>query len=392
MARSRRAKGEGSIRELRDDQGRITGYEGSIELEAGLNGKRRRKKATGKTKAEVAKKLQELKRQSEQGVDLGTKRQTVAQYLEHWLTDVVGIRNAPKTFASYKGEVVNHIVPHIGHIRLDQLTQHHVERMRNALQQTPQTQQPDKLLGLRQVEYAVKVLSRALNRAIKEKLISHNPAALVEVPKATPNRHALTIEQAQAFLAALAGHPQEALYTALILTGMRKGEALALVWADVDLEHRSITITKTGQRIPGIGRHIGTTKTKKGRVIAIPALLVRVLERHRQQQAQIGRDGKRSLVFPSAAGTLIESGNLHRQFKGLLEKAGLPGDVTIHSLRHTCATLLLDGGESAVNVAAQLGHAKVSTTLDIYGHSVKDSQARGIEALARRLQGDEDES
>lgn len=390
--RSRRAKGEGHIRPVTDDNGKIIGYEGSIEIDAGIGGKRRRRKATGKTKAEVAKKLQELSRQSEQGVDLGTKRQTVAQYLEHWLTDVVGIKNAPKTFASYKAEVINHINPHVGHIRLDQLTQAHVERMRNALQQTPQTQQPDKLLGLRQVEYAVKVLSRALNRAIKEKLIGHNPAALVEVPKATPTRHALTIEQAQAFLAALAGHPQEALYTALILTGMRKGEALALTWPDIDLDNREIAITKTGQRIHGIGRHIGTTKTKKGRVIAMPDVLVRVLERHRQRQEQTGTYSARGMVFPSTTGTLIESGNMHRQFKRLLAKAGLPADVTIHSLRHTCATLLLDGGESAVNVAAQLGHAKVSTTLDIYGHSVRDTQARGIEALARKLKGDGDES
>ncbi len=386
---ARRAKGEGHIKPLLDDNGKTIGYEGSIEIAPGLNGRRRRAKASGKTKTEVAKKLQDLKRQSEQGVSV-TERMTVAAYLDHWLKDVVGIKNAPKTYASYKSEVKHHIRPHVGHILLHALTQAHVERMRDALQQTPQMQHPDKPLGPRQVEYAVKVLSRALNRAIKEKRISVNVAALVELPKAAPKRAVLTLEQAQAFLAALAGHRMEAFYAALILTGMRKGEALALLWTDVDLANREIVISKTGQRIHGIGRHIGTTKTGRTRTIGMPGVLVRLLERHRERLQAANLYRERGMVFPSEAGTLIESSNLHRQFKGLLAKAGLPDATTIHSLRHTCATLLLDAGENVANVAAQLGHTRVSTTTDIYSHSVRNSQMRGIEDLANRLKGDEE--
>ena len=387
----RRAKGEGTIYPVRNDDGKIVGYEGSIEITSGVGGKRRRKKATGKTKRDVSRKLDEYRKQAEAGMDLGAKRQTLKRFLDHWLKDVVAQRCSPKTQSSYRDEVRNHIVPHLGHITLDKLNPTPIEQMRDELEQTPQKLRPDQKLGPRQVEYAVLVLKRALNRAIKEKLITYNPAALVEVKKATPKRIFLKIEQAQRFLAVLAGHRQEALYAALILTGMRKGEALALRWPDIDLDQRTITVSKTTQRIHGHGRHTGTTKTGKERAISMPSVLVHLLQRHEIRQRGEGLYSPDGLVFPSEAGTEVESGNLHRQFKGLLEQAGLPLDATIHSLRHTCASLLLDAGENIANVSAQLGHARVSTTSDIYAHAVASSQARGIEALGQRLRRDEDE-
>jgi integrase len=96
------------------------------------------------------------------------------------------------------------------------------------------------------------------------------------------------------------------------------------------------------------------------------------------------------LVFPSENNTIISNRNLWRQLKSLLKQAGLPETITLHTLRHTCATMLLDAGESVVNVAELLGHKNANTTLGIYAHVVKASQARGVEDLSRRLLGDEE--
>jgi integrase len=386
----RRAKGEGSIYERRNAAGELIGYEGSIEIDAGTGGKRRRRKATGKTKTDVANKLRELKRQAEAGVDLGTQRQTVKQFLDHWLGDVVSKSTAPKTWASYEETCRNYILPHVGHIRLDALKQKQCQTMYDKLliQTHHRTGKP---LAPRTAEYAVKVLQRALNRAIREKLIVHNPAALVVTVRSAHTVQALSQESARAFLRALAGHRLAPLFWTLILTGMRRGEALALLWDDIDFTGMTITITKNYQRVRGV-RIVGDPKNKSTRTIPLSTALAEILTAHRAQQ---GKDRTASswrehgLVFPSTVGTYIIPGNLHDDFKTLLKRAGLPETTRLHDLRHTCATLLLDAGVNPANVAAQLGHAKVSTTLDVYGHSVPSSQAEGLEALGEAMRGEE---
>lgn len=389
---NRRAPGEGSISPIKDEDGKIIAYEGSIELPPGIGGKRRRKKVRGKTRSEVVAKLKQLGKDIDAGLAVGTPRQTVAQFLTHWLLDVVRVKNGPKTYSSYEENVRCYLIPHVGHIRLDQLTQKHVEAMRDVLQKQPQQQRPDKLLGPRTVEYAVKVLQRALNRAIKEGHIARNPAALVELPRSTGKVQPFTLEQAQAFLDAIKDNRLEALFAMLILTGLRIGEALALTWADIDLKQHTIKVDKTLQRISKIGQYTGKTKTAKStRLASMPDVLVRLLQAHRERQDRERQNPhwlERNLVFSTKRGAPLENSNVRKYyFKPLLVAAGLPETTRIHDLRHTCATLLLDAGENVTNVAAQLGHSKTSVTLDIYGHAVAASQARAVDKLGERLGG-----
>lgn len=374
----RRARGEGSIYPTKDAEGKITGYKGSIELEPGVGGKRRRLKASGKTKAEVAAKLRDMRHKADDGLDVGTGRQTVAQFLVHWMDDVIRMKAEPKTIESYEDTIRLYIAPHVGHIQLSSLAAHHCQAMYNALRKQKNSLNPKRTLT-RAAEYAVKVLERALNRAIEERLLSHNPAALIQTQASEAKVLALTEAQAITFLAAIEGHRLEGLYHLLLLCGLRQGEARAIEWGDLDLAAGTLAITKTSQRIRGQGLVTKSPKTRSSeRTISLPETTVRLLVALR------GQGPRRGLVFTSEVGTPLAPRNLDRQFKRLLYHAGLP-ETTLHSLRHTCATLLLDAGENAVNVASQLGHADAATTLKIYGHSVAASQARGIEALAKRL-------
>lgn len=383
----RRAKGEGSIYAVKDADGRIISYKGSIELPPGLNGKRKRLKASGKTKQEVAAKLRDLKRKSEAGLDLGTRRQTMNQFLAHWMTDVVKVKSEPKTIESYEDTIRLYIAPHIGHIQLINLTTHHCQMMYDALRKQPdsRTRTATTRTLTRAAEYAVKVLERALNRAIEERLIIFNPAAVIETQASEAKVQALTEAQAVTFLASIEGHRLEALYHLLLLCGLRQGEARAIEWGDLDLEHSTLSITKTSQRLRQ-GFITKSPKTRSSvRTISLPETTVGLLQKMKEQRTMYTN----GLVFLSETGTALSPRNLDRQFKSLLKRAGLP-ETTLHSLRHTCATLLLDQGESAVNVASQLGHADAATTLRIYGHSVAASRARGVEALAKRLKKKEE--
>jgi integrase len=94
------------------------------------------------------------------------------------------------------------------------------------------------------------------------------------------------------------------------------------------------------------------------------------------------------LVFPSNVGTLMESGNLHRRFKIVLKRAGLPTTIRFHDLRHSCATLLLDQGVPLVIVRDMLGHTQICTTADIYGHVLPDSQRKAADGLDTLLGDD----
>lgn len=393
MTKQRRAPGEGSIYPIRNKAGEITGYAGSIDLTVGIDGKRRRRRARGKTKTEVANKLRELRKQADAGVDLGTPRQTLAQFLAHWLKDVVLIRNSPKTHASYSDVVRLYIIPHIGHIRLDQLTQKHIQAMATALVQQPNQKRPGTLLDAYIVRRAVHILKAALNRAKQERLIAYNPAELVELPRTNTRKiQAFSEADARRFLQVVSGHRLEALWWILMLCGLRKGEVLALVWSDVDFEQKLLSVSKSYQKI-GKEKVTGKPKTSTGnRLVPLPDVLITLLREHQRRQGE----EKYSVptydrIFVTRTGTPIDPSNLWAQFKSLLKKAGLPAATRVHDLRHTCATLLLDAGENPRNVAALLGHSKTSTTLDIYGHSVAASQAKGIEALGERLKGDKNE-
>jgi integrase len=87
------------------------------------------------------------------------------------------------------------------------------------------------------------------------------------------------------------------------------------------------------------------------------------------------------LVFPSNVGTLMEPGNLHRRFKIVLKRAGLPATVRFHDLRHSCATLLLAQGVPFVIVRDTLGHTQISTTADIYGHVLPETHRYAVDDL-----------
>jgi integrase len=165
-----------------------------------VNGKRRRKVIYGKTRKEVADKLKALHRDQASGVHLAVERQTVETFLLRWLDDVVSQRNKARTQDSYRNTVRRHIVPTLGHYQLDQLRPEHVQMMIRALQAQELH---------RTAQYARTILVRALNQAVKWRLLSYNPAALTEPPHV--EKHVielLTIQQAHALLEAVQGDPR----------------------------------------------------------------------------------------------------------------------------------------------------------------------------------------
>jgi integrase len=182
-----------------------------------------------------------------------------------------------------------------------------------------------------------------------------------------------------------------------ITTGIRRGEALALHWKDVDLDNRRIYIRYTLQDLKGGVFAVAPPKTESSRrPITLTELAVAALRRHRDaQRAQAEASGaawhEQDLVFTTAVGGPVRGNHiLQRHFEPLCRQLGLPR-IRLHDLRHTLASLLLRNQIPAKVAQEMLGHTTISMTLDIYSHVLPDMQQQAAASLDRLLSPSSDD-
>ena len=376
----RRGRGEGSV--FYDDRRqRWVGLASYWQ-----DGKLRRKWVSGRTRQEAQRRLREVLAGLDRGVLPADDRQTVAQYLNHWLEHVARHRVRPTTFRRYAELVRLHALPQLGGLPLAKLTAQHLERLYAA-----------KLaegLSPRTVEFLHAVLRAALKHAVRQGLRATNPTDAVQAPRPRAARlQPLDAEQARRLLQAAQGDDLEALVTLALMTGMREGELLGLRWQDVDLERGRLHVRHTLQWLRGGQWQLAEPKTPRARrTIRLPATAVEALRRQRVRLAELRlRAGPawadHDLVFPNTSGAPLSASTLqHGLFPRLLARAGLPR-IRFHDLRHTYATLALRNGESPKVVQETLGHASVTITLDTYSHVLPEVQEQAAERMERLLSG-----
>ena len=236
---NRRGNGEGSI--YKDKDGR---WRGSVHV-GYSGGKRRRKLVSGKTRAEVARKLSAALRAAEKGMLVGSERQSVADFLDEWLSQTVRNRVRPKSYIFYESIVRLHLKPAIGRVRLAHLTPQHVQRLLNAKLDSG-------LLSARMVRHIRTTLITALATALKFGVLPRNVAKLVDPPR-VPKREIdpFTVAEARHFIEAAEGDRLGHLFVLTLSLGLRLGEALGVCWPDIDLEGNRMTIRHTLQKITG---------------------------------------------------------------------------------------------------------------------------------------------
>lgn len=346
---------------------------------------RKRRTVYGKTRAEVAKKLNKALSDREDGLIFEAGTLKVGEYLERWLKDSVEGNVRSRTLSNYQMQVRRHIVPALGRVQLKNLTPAHVQGLYR--------QKLDSGLSPSSVRYVHAVLHRALKQALRWGLVPRNVAQAVDIPKLVNGEvDALSPEEARAFLEAARGDRFEALYVVAVTCGLRRGELLGLRWTDLDLGEgrvRTLRVARQLQRLrDGSGLQFVATKGGKGRTVRLPPLAVEALKAHRARQAEeklragsLYEDGK--LVFCTEIGTPLEASNVDRRsFKPLLKEAGLR-DIRFHDLRHTCATVLLSEGVNPKLVQELLGHADIKLTLGTYSHylpSMGDQTASAMQS------------
>lgn len=387
----KRGQGEGSI--SKRTRGNRIYYEARITVGYTETGSPKQKSKYFKTRKEAQDWLVEATYQKKHGTFVEPSKITLGEWLERWLTVYVKPTVKPGSYANYVDVIQKHIIPSLGDTPLQTLRTNTIQDFYN---QKRENGRLDGKGGLspRMIHLMHQVISRALKQAVRENLISTNPAEHTTLPSLKyKEMTTLKPEEIKEYLEAV---KSDRLYVAFLLelnTGLRRGELLALSWDCIDFEKKKLTIKRTLARVrlPDKGTSelkFSEPKTKSGkRDIPLHQNIIKELQAHkaRQNKEKLLHGPKytdNDLVFCTPQGTPIEPRNFHRKHTEILKKAGLP-HIRVHDLRHTVATLLVNNGIDPENIRALLGHSKTSTTLDLYCHSTSEGKEKAIETLSQ---------
>jgi integrase len=310
---------------------------------------------------------------------LPDRQLTVASFLTRWLDETLPEGDLkPSTLTTYRRVVRLYIAPNVGHHRLLELTAAHVSAMLRAMREMG--------LSASTRSQARRVLGVALAQAEREELVHRNVAHQVPGPRREPVREnrSLSRDDAQALLAAVSDDPIAVPVTLQLALGLRRGEALGVAWADIDLDHAALNLRRQLQRRERRGLHavgeatelaLEPLKTaRSARQVPLPAPVVDLLRSHRARQAaarlaagELWSTHWPDLVSTTAFGTPLDPDNYGSRLTRLAAVAGL-GQVRTHTLRHTAGSLLFDSGQPMQVVSEQLGHASTRITEEVYVH------------------------
>jgi integrase len=369
----RRGAGEGSI--FKDGRGLWTAV---IELPRYDDGKRRKKIVRSKDKRVVLAKLQELQAEKKKSGDLPTRDMTVAEWMDYWFTNVCVKETVPKTSNNYKSLIKNHILPHVGGIKLGKLTTADIRAMCNSI--TASGRSSTTALQV------YRILSGALTVAVQDGKLARNVATAMKAPrKNVADLDALTVDQSIQVLRTAVDDPYEALWFAIFLTTARQGELCGL---ELDRVTDSIEVSWQLQRLtwqhgcsPRCGwkygarceqrkidapanyelRHVTgglwltRPKSKSGyRVIPMADILAAAMQRQLERDA--ATPNPHGLVFRNPDGSPLEPRKVQDLWHELLKRAGVP-DIRFHDGRHTAIDLLYEAGVPEDLIIEIAGHS-----------------------------------
>lgn len=420
---------------------RGTNYYVKIELDPDpLTGGRRQKWHSGfRTKKEAEKARIDLLSKRDRGVYVEPTQQSLADYLVDWL-GAIEHTVRPSTFDSYKRNMHNHVIAHIGATKLarvDAVTLNglyaqllasgrlnssgtgrgysaaivdraiELRAADHSLTATAERLQTefDEAAGLnkntlnsllrrraerpagptprppgldrRTVNYIHTILHRAFKDAVRWGRLARNPADAADPPRGGQKSDGIHVWDAATLRTFLQSSRESndrlhALWVLLATTGMRRGEAIGVRWADIDLDAGRLSVVQTITQVRS-KVSVGEPKTAKGRrSIALDDGTVAVLRAHRKMMLEermlVRPDfNDAGLAFHYPDGSCLRPDAVSSKFLRRIERCGLPR-ITLHGLRHTWATLALENAIHPRVVQERLGHSTIAITLGIYSH------------------------
>lgn len=349
---------------------------------------------------ELERKVQEVKLQLGKGIDVTAERDTFGEWADRWLK-LKKPEISAKRYAAYQ-YTVGHFKS-IAHMPICKIRAIDIQDIVSEAAEGGAAKQT--------LSQYKSVCRQIIQMAVDNRVLDYNPAVAVKIPKKAPQdtKRALT-EQEQAWIMAPTEHRGQRAAMIMMFAGLRRGELIPLLWTDIDIKNRTITINKSVEMInsrPVVKNH---TKTEAGmRVVRIPQLLADyLLTQNHNNNFLVCTDTHGNMYTESAWERMWESYMREINFKfgnfdnvivpdkktGMPQKFILPKSryapvkipmvippITAHWLRHTYITMLYLAGVDILTAKEQAGHADIKTTMQIYTHLDTEYKSRQIDKL-----------
>ena len=380
MPKNKRTQGEGMLR-LRED-GR---WEGRIVVGYDENGLPITKNVTAKTKFKCEEKLKVLKETLGKAVERLKPDMPYGNWLDFWYQNFCKPSLRETTKVGYENCIYQHIIPAVGQIPLNELTQNDLQQFYARLKKNGRLHHSEShgtATSNRMVRSCHALCRAALEKAITEQLITKNPSLGCKLPpKKAREMQVLTPNELGRFLARTKEEGYYEMFLLELSTGMRRGEILGLKWSDLNLTNGRLRIAR---QVVAAGSQtlVQAPKTKNSiRTIILPPYMVEIL-------AEMKRYKTCEWIFPSPVkqGEPRNPSAVYHRFKLILERSGCK-NIRFHDLRHTFATMALENGMDVKTLSDMIGHVSAETTLNIYSHITDTMRLQAAVKIDREIGG-----
>ncbi len=385
------------------------GYEIRVSCGVDINGKRLGKSKTwipdeGLTPRQIEKELERQKVLFEEEVKNGIcpdDRIRFVDFADRWMQEYAKSNLTIKTYHRY-GDYLERINQSIGHLKLKDITPLHLNQFYRSLEEDGVNKKKKydtdgNLINGRLAPKTIvdhhRLISKILATAVKWGLLEKNVAKRADPPK-IPYREIsyLNEEQVCRMISLLDDEPIQyrTMITLLVYTGIRRGELCGLEWKDIDFDNQVMRVSRSSQYVGDKNIITKEPKTKSGiRKFTLSITACEMLKQYKlwqlEQRLKAGdRWEECDRLFTTWNGTPIFPDTVTDWFAKFIKRTDLPY-VTLHSLRHTNATLMIAEGTDVCTVSKRLGHANTATTLNIYAHALKSKDREAANNLENVL-------
>jgi len=362
-----------------------------------------RRSIYGETEVEVYNKLEGILNAIHTGTYVRPNEHTVKSWLLEWLDTYARVSLRPSTFMNYEAQIKIHMLPAFGKMLLRNVSVETLQTFFNGKLTGGRLDHKSGGLSVKTLKNMRHILNVAFSQAYYNRILSFNPVEGTRLPVPDqPEQRVLNEHEKEILLqAATSKHTMIAKGVIILLNcGLRKGELLGLTWTDVDLAKNSMhirhtlgrlavfEITSSTQGYVKVNTHtpknsktaiyLGPVKTKKGnRTIYLPDSVRKAVIELKELQAEYRNaySGKTfnsfGFILCSKEGQAMDPKVFEEGFSDIVSEAKLK-KINVHATRHTFATEALQKSTDLIAISEILGHAKPSTTLDMYGHTFDD--------------------
>lgn len=387
------------------------GYEIRVSCGIDINGKKLGKSKTwipdeGMTQKQIEKELARQKVLFEEEVKNGICPDNKIRFVDfskRWMDEYAKVNLTIKTYARYE-IYLKRINQGIGHLKLKDITPLQLNAFYRSLEADGINQRKrydengnlinNGKLAPKTILDHHRVISKILATAVKWGLLEKNVAMRADPPK-VPHREIsyLNEKEVRQMLTLLEKEPiqYQTMITLLVYTGIRRGELCGLEWKDIDFENQVMHVVRSAQYIGNKTMITKEPKTKSGiRHFSLSIHACILLKKYKRWQLEQkfsagDRWEESDRLFTSWNGKPIHPDTVTDWFSKFIKRSGLPY-VTLHSLRHTNATLMIAEGTDVCTVSRRLGHANTATTLNIYAHALKSKDREAANMLDNVLE------